>query len=245
MPDDTAPRAVLLDLIRSLALLGMAAFHFTFDLAMLGLVPAELVMQGFWPLWARGVASTFLILSGFSLVLAQGRGIHLPRLGRRLVRIVGAALLVTLATRIGVGPSYVFWGILHMIAFGTLAGLVFLRLPSLLTLAVAGLVFWMGQSLALPAYDAPWLLWLGLGTAPVMSVDYVPVFPWFSAVLFGIVLGQGAGRAGLWDRVAAVQVARGSLWDRLAWPGRHSLLVYLIHQPVLIGLLLAYTRLAR
>lgn len=238
-------RAVALDLARSLALLGMAVFHFVFDLVIFGYLPVELVREGFWPLWARVVASSFLFLSGFGLWLAHRGGVDWPKVGRRLLKIGGAALLVTVVTRIGIGEGFVFWGILHMIAFGTIAGLAALRLPAVVTLAVAAGVFWIGQTVALPAFDPLYLLWLGLGANPVYAVDYVPVFPWLAPVLAGVAVGRMATQSGVWDRLAAIRAARGSLADRLAWPGRHSLFVYLIHQPVLIGLIWLVTQAMR
>ncbi len=234
-------RAVLLDLARSVALVGMATFHFMFDLVMFGHQPPEVILHGFWPLWARVVASSFLFLSGVGLYLAYGQGIDARRLLRRLVKIAGAAVVVTLATRAAMGDQYVFWGILHMIAFGSLAGLLFLRLPAAVTLMVAAGVFWIGQTVASPALDAAPLLFLGLGAEPVYAVDYVPVFPWLAPVLAGVGVGRIAVRSGLWARVAAVTVPKGSLWDWLAFPGRHSLWVYLIHQPVLIGAVWVWT----
>lgn len=234
-------RAVLLDLARTVALVGMATFHFMFDLVMFGYQPPEVILQGFWPLWARVVASSFLFLSGFGLYLAYGPGIDLRRLARRLLRIAGAAVVVTVGTRFAMGDQYVFWGILHMIAFGTLAGLLFLRLPVVVTLAVAAVVFWIGWTVADPAFDAAPLLFLGLGAEPVFSVDYVPVFPWLCPVLVGVAVGRLAVRHGVWARIAAVRVPKGSLWDWLALPGRHSLWVYLGHQPVLIGLVWVWT----
>lgn len=240
-----ADRAVALDLARTVALLGMAVFHFVFDLVIFGHLPVEVVREGFWPLWARVVASSFLVLSGFGLWLAHRGGLRRDRYLRRLLKIVAAAALVTGATWFALGQAYVFWGILHMIAFGAVAGLVFLRLPAVVTTAVAVAVFWAGWVLALPAFDAGWLLWTGLGAMPVASVDYVPVFPWLSAVLAGIAAGRVATATGLWDRIAAVRVPAGHWADRLAWPGRHSLLVYLVHQPVLMGAIWAWTMLAR
>ena len=182
---EAADAPVLLDLARSVALVGMATFHFMFDLVMFGHQPPEVILHGFWPLWARVVASSFLFLSGVGLYLAYGQGIDLRRLLRRLVKIAGAAVVVTLATRAAMGDQYVFWGILHMIAFGSLAGLLFLRLPAAVTLTVAAGVFWIGQTVASPALDAAPLLFLGLGAEPVYAVDYVPVFPWLAPVLAG------------------------------------------------------------
>ena len=246
MPDDADQgRAVALDLARSLALLGMAIFHFVFDLVIFGYIPVEVVREGFWPLWARVVASSFLFLSGFGLWLAHRNGIRWDRWARRWGRIVAAALLVTGATYLALGQAFVFWGILHMIAFGAVVGLFFLRLPALLTAMVAAAVFWIGWTAALPAFDAGVWLWTGLGAAPIPAVDYVPVFPWLSPILFGIAAGRLATASGLWDRIRRVRVPQGHWADRLAWPGRHSLLVYLVHQPVLMGILYAVTMAVR
>lgn len=234
-------RAVLLDLARTAALVGMAAFHFNFDLVMFGYLPPEVIMVGFWPLWARVVASSFLVLSGVGLYLAYGQGVEPKRLARRLLKIAGAAVVVSIGTRLMFAEQYVFWGILHMIAFGSVAGLLFLRLPVVVTLVVAAGVFWIGQTVALPAFDAGPLLFLGLGVVRVEAVDYVPVFPWLAPVLVGVALGRMAVKTGVWARIAGVTVSRRSLWDRLALPGRYSLWVYLGHQPVLIGLLWVWT----
>lgn len=238
-------RAVAVDLARTVALAGMATFHFVFDLVIFGHLPVDVVREGFWPLWARVVASSFLFLSGFGLWLAHRDGIRWPRYLRRLGKILAAALLVTVATRLALGSGYVFWGILHMIAFGAVAGLAALRLPVWLTALLAAAAFWAGWVLALPTFDAGWLLWTGLGAAPVASVDYVPVFPWVSAVLSGIVAGRIATGTGLWGRIAGWTVPPGHWADRLAWAGRHSLTVYLLHQPVLLGLIWAATMLLR
>lgn len=234
-------RAVLLDLARTVALIAMATFHFVFDLVMFGYLPSEVIMVGFWPLWARGVASSFLFLSGVGLYLAYGRGIDAKRLARRVLKIAGAAVVVSIGTRLMFTEQYVFWGILHMIAFGSVVGLVFLRLPAVVTLAVAAGVFWIGQTVALPAFDAGPLLFLGLGALRVEAVDYVPVFPWLAPVLAGVALGRLAVQSGVWARIAGVAVPRRSLWDWLALPGRYSLWVYLGHQPVLIGLVWVWT----
>ena len=242
--DAIAGRAVILDLARTVALAGMAVFHFVFDLVIFGYLPVEVVRDGFWPLWARVVASSLLFLSGMGLWLAHRGGFSRDRYLRRLAKIVAAAVLVTVATWFALGQAFVFWGILHMIAFGAVAGLFFLRLPAWLTAGVAVAVFWAGWVLALPAFDAWPLLWTGLGAAPVASVDYVPVFPWLSAVLAGIAAGRVATATGLWARIASVRVPRGHWADRLAWPGRHSLLVYLVHQPVLMGTIWAWAMLA-
>jgi len=89
--------------------------------------------------------------------------------------------------------------------------------------------------------DAPWFWWTGLQATGVRSVDYVPIFPWFGPVLLGIATARLLARAALWSRLAQWQPPLAARW--LAWPGRHSLAVYLTHQPVLIALVWAAAQL--
>ncbi|HMS96993.1 MAG TPA: heparan-alpha-glucosaminide N-acetyltransferase domain-containing protein, partial [Tabrizicola sp.] len=94
---DTGPsqRIAALDLLRSAALLGMASYHFVYDLQMHGLVPPGFAVQGFFYWHARTVASTFLMLAGLGIWLAHGRGIRWPAFWRRLAKVGGAAALVS------------------------------------------------------------------------------------------------------------------------------------------------------
>lgn len=226
-------RILALDMARTLALLGMLAFHLTFDLQMFGFLPPETIYQGFWFWFARIVAGSFLFLSGISLWLAHGHGIRWPAFGRRFLIIVAAAAAVSLGTYVFMGEYYVRFGILHCIAVCSLLGLAFLRLPALLTLAVAVLIFLARDPLRAPAFNDPALVWLGLRTEPFQSVDYVPLFPWLAPFLAGLALAKLIPWDGL--RRPATPLTRA-----LAFPGQHSLAIYLIHQPVLFGLFNAW-----
>ena len=78
---DLPPRAgrlIPLDLARTLAVVCMVIFHFTFDLALLGLIDPGTTSQPFWYYFARMIAGSFLFLSGISLWLAHGHGIRWP-----------------------------------------------------------------------------------------------------------------------------------------------------------------------
>lgn len=229
-------RLVALDLARTMALAGMVAFHFTRDLEMFGLVAPGLTQTGFWWYFARGIAGSFLALAGFSLFLAHGQGIRWPAFLRRLATILAAAALVTAATWAAMPEAFIFFGILHSIAVASVLGLLFLRLPFPLTWAAAILVWMAPGWLGSPVFDAPWLVWTGLGTYLPRTLDFEPVFPWFAPFLAGLGLAQLLTRTGGLARWQAAQ-RQSPLAKALAWPGRHSLAIYLIHQPLLYGLL--------
>jgi uncharacterized membrane protein len=224
------PRLIALDLARTLAILCMVAFHFTFDLALFGHIPFDTMGQPFWYYAARMIAGTFLVLSGISLWLAHGQGIRWGAFQRRLAQVGGGAALVTLASIWLVPGGPIWFGILHAIAATSLLGLIALRLPWPVTLALAAAIFAAAWGPRFQAFDPLWLVWTGLAETRPMMGDYVPLVPWAAPALAGVALAK-ALRIDLWPGRAP-----SPLLHRLAFPGRHSLVIYLIHQPILIGL---------
>lgn len=236
----TTKRIHAIDIARTLALLAMAGYHFTFDLMLFGHLPPGFVFQGPWPLIARAIASSFLFLSGVSLWLAHGRGIRWPGFWRRFAMVAGAAFLVTIATYFTMGAQFIRWGILHAIAAGSLIGLAFLRAPVTLTVATAAAAFAAPHLGRYEVFNAPHWLWLGLSTEIPPMMDYEPLLPWLCPVLLGLATAKLMARAGLWDRLGLWHP--GPLGQALIWPGTHSLAIYLIHQPVLFGAVYLFTR---
>lgn len=235
------PRIEWIDLARGVALVAMAVYHFAWDLEFFGYAAPGMTAVGGWKLFARCIASSFLILVGVSLVLAHGRGVRWKGFWRRLAMIVAAALAITVATFFATPDFFIFFGILHQIAFASVAGLLFLRLPVVVTLVVAALVIALPNVFSSTIFDGPWGWWTGLAETRPRSSDFVPVFPWFGAVLAGIALAKLAAGAGLVERLAALHPGR---WSRpLRFIGRNSLAFYLVHQPVLIACIWLFSQL--
>ncbi len=234
------PRLEALDFARGAALLAMAVYHFTWDLEFFGHAPPGMTAEGGWRLFARGIATSFLFLVGVSLWLAHGRGIRIRPFLKRLAMVGAAAAAISLATWLAVPNGFIFFGILHQIALASVLGLAFLRLPAPVTVAVAVAVAVAPSFLRSAFFDHPALWWVGLSSVNPRSNDYVPLFPWFAAVLAGIAGARMAQAAGLLDRLGRLSLA---CWTRpLQWAGRHSLAFYLVHQPVLIGGLWLYAQ---
>ncbi|WNJ92705.1 heparan-alpha-glucosaminide N-acetyltransferase [Bosea sp. 685] len=248
------PRFAFIDLARGIALLAMFVFHFTYDLAYFELIDVDTPVEPGWHWFARSIAASFLTLVGVSLVLATRNGlnrqVYLNRHAylKRLAMVAGAAALVTVGTWFAMPDSFIFFGILHQVALASVVALPFLRLPTLV-IALAALFVFAVPYLAAPyltahpVLDQSWLLWLGLAQEVPASADFVPVFPWFGWVLTGIALA----------RLTLPRLAQSRLagWRPhtlparvVAWGGRNSLLVYLVHQPVFIGALMLATQFA-
>jgi len=229
-PTMTARRVGAIDVARGVALLAMALYHGSWDLTYLGLADFDLFGDPLWLAARTGILGSFLLLSGLSLTLAAEGGIDRRRFLRRFALLVLAAGGVTAVSMVMFPDSPIVFGVLHHMAVASLLGLALLRLPwpALLLLGVA--VIALGETVALPLFDEPWLRWIGLMTFEPESNDYVPLFPWFGGFLFGMALGR------LW-RPGRASTPGGAVGRGFAWAGRHSLAVYLLHQPVLFGLL--------
>lgn len=235
MPDSPPPavRIAAIDLARGAAIVAMAGYHACWDLSHFGLVRFDLLGDAVWLAVRDGILATFLALVGIGLTLGAAVGIRWRRVASRLLQVGGAALAVTAASLWFAPEAPIYFGVLHHIALASLLGLAFLRLPGWAVLLAAAACFVAPPLLAGPAFNSAWLGWLGLMSHQPRSNDFIPLLPWFGLVLAGMVLGRGLeSRPALagWRPVAAP-------WRALGWAGRHSLALYLVHQPLLLGAL--------
>lgn len=232
-------RLFILDLARAVALSQMVVFHFVTDMELFGLVAPGTTLTGGWAIHARAIVTSFMFLSGISLVLAHGGGFRARAWLRRFGVIVGAAGLVSFATYFAVPSHVIYFGILHAIAAASLLGLPFLFAPVWAVVVAAVSVLIANALFARELLGSVWLAWTGLGRIVPASLDFIPVVPWFAPFLLGIAFARIVDPGRLepaWPLWFPVRT--------LAWPGRHSLAVYLIHQPVLIALLWVVVQLA-
>ena len=227
-------RLPVLDAVRGAALCGMVAYHADWDLAALGWPVTPPSGSLGWTVLGDAVAGTFLLLSGTGLALARPKG---PGFALRRLAVLLAAGLAVTAASVAVAPDApILFGILQCIAASNALALPVLAWPVPLRLALA-----VGAAAA-PAVLRSALLdaWpaaaLGLGTVPPHTLDYRPVLPWLALVLLGTALGDGLAR---WPAAAPSRQPAGAVLTGLARFGRHSLAVYLLHQPLLYGTLLA------
>jgi uncharacterized membrane protein len=235
-PDMKSARVAELDIARAIALCAMVVYHFAFDLELFGLITPGTVSGVFWRSFAILTAASFLMIAGISLWIAHGGGIRWPSFVKRFVIICLAAAAVSAATYVAMPDRFVHFGILHCIAVSSLAGLVFLREPAAVLILLAAFVFWLPGVYRDEMFNAPWLIWTGLATYWPVSIDYEPFFPWFAPFLLGIAVAKGLKRWKIVDALASRSQDRSPLARGLMWVGRNSLLIYLLHQPLLLAL---------
>ncbi len=230
------PRFAVLDIARGVAIIAMAIYHFCWDLAYFRFTTADVGFGLGWVIFGRLVLTAFLLLVGIGLVLAHGQGIRWRSFWRREAMVAGAAIIITVATYIAFPENFVYFGVLHAIALTSLLALPFLRAPLALVVAVAAIVILLPALYADPFFDLPQTSWIGFWIKAPPTNDLVSVFPWFGIVLLGVigarlVLGSGAAA---W--LAAI-APDNRLTRILSKMGRWSLIIYLVHQPILLGIL--------
>lgn len=229
------PRLPVIDIARGVAILAMASYHFFWDLWYFGVIGGDVGFAPGWVFYARSILASFLFLVGVGLVLGHGEGVRWKSFWRRWLFVFFGALAITIATYFTFPDAFVYFGVLHAIALFMLLGLPFLFVPVWLVAVVALAVIAPHFLFADALFNEKAFSWLGFWVTPPITNDLVPVFPWFGAVLIGI-LATRLAKAKLLPRLATIQPS-GRVPGALGWLGRWSLPFYLIHQPLLLAII--------
>lgn len=211
-------RAVFLDSLRGLAVIWMIIFHTAYDLKMFQYVTWSF-SDGFWYAFPRVIAFTFLFCVGMSLNYGHRPKINWNALKKRTWKIGGAALAVSIGTYFIFPSQWIFFGTLHCIFVGSILGALVVNHRKLawgLLIAILVLQY-------LLHYDIRWVS----SILQKPSMDFIPIYPWFWAILLGILSGPYLSRNRMLQQMKPNKF--------LNFLGQHSLKIYLIHQPVIFG----------
>lgn len=215
----------ILDAWRTVVILLMLVYHFLYDLLIFGVITPQQMFSPRLNLMQKFICCSFILLAGAS-----------ARFSRSNLRHGVIVLLAGVAVEIGaaVGGQTIRFGILQFMGVSMVlwhfAGKYLQKLPRWL-LAAGGAVlyvltdWWTGQV----TVSVSWLYPLGFPNAAFTSADYFPLLPWFFLFLMGAALG------GWCLDHQENKILTAPLPGVLTFPGRHSLIIYLLHQPVLYG----------
>ncbi|WP_193337074.1 DUF1624 domain-containing protein [Devosia beringensis] len=230
------PRFAIVDIARGVAIIAMVAYHLCWDLSYFRFIAPDVGRDPNWVLIARSILAVFLFLVGVGLVLGHGKTIRWRAFRRRTGFVVLGALAITLGTFLVFPDSFVYFGVLHAIALFSILALPFLFVPLWLTGLVAAAMIALPFFLSNALFNEKLYSWIGFWQVPPPTNDLVPIFPWLAAVLIGIVATRLILASSVATRLAAI-CPTGRLPRLLAGLGRWSLLIYLLHQPILLGLI--------
>jgi uncharacterized membrane protein len=230
-PVPAASRIAGVDALRGGALCLMFAYHFCFDLRFYRVIAADFEHDPFWLGFRALIVASFMALVGISLVLADRAGATPRQFWKRIGVIAACAIAASVGSWFLFPNTFIYFGILHCIALASVLAWPFIRKPGIAA-AIGVAVVTAGLALSWPAFDARALSWIGFTTTKPATEDYVPLVPWAGVVFIGIALGHLLARAAFRPLAPLETTPR---W--LRWLGRHSLAVYMVHQPILLGML--------
>jgi uncharacterized membrane protein len=224
-----------IDLVRTVAILGLLTFHTLEVLYYFDLYPT-LLRSGVW-WWIRAAnCGLFVFPAGVALTISYSRGKRMSSFMLRGLKIFGLGMVITLLSLLVAPDEYVRFGILHFFGIAFILAPFFLRFRYINLILGAALMalglYMLGQGISV---GSPWLLWLmpyGFAT-----LDYWPLVPWFGLLLVGMFFGEILYPQG--NRRFNIPELSNPVISALTLPGRHPLLVYVAHLPILIGVLLA------
>ncbi len=233
MKKHPASRAHEIDLLRGIAILLMILFHLIFDLNYFFGFRYLSFDSGFWFYVGRIAAILFILLSGISTVLFTQHYTDKqfwPKMFKRTAQVALFALLITLVSWLLIPQQVILFGILHFLTISILLSVPFLWFKKwniVLGILILSISSWITQ---MPVTGS-WLI--PLGFAPdFYTLDYYPLLPWFGVTLLGV----GIGHALYQEKSFSHRILLKN--TGLEYIGRRSLMIYLIHQPILLGLLI-------
>ena len=239
----TKTRLHLLDALRGFLLIHMIAFHGMWNLVHLFGIRAPWYTSAPGYIWQQFICWSFILLSGFCWSMSRN---HL----KRGLLVFGGGALVSLVTCVLMPQSRILFGILTCIGSCVLLMIplekLLRRIPAGIGAAVSFALFALLRNcnkgtLGFERFalcDLPDALYrnhltayLGFPQHSFFSTDYFSLFPWFFLFVTGFFLHCMTSKKGWNEKL----FTRGQ-FPLLNWIGRHSLLVYLLHQPLLYGL---------
>lgn len=229
-------RSQKLDALRGFALLGMVYFHMNYLLIHTFWVMSMDISELFYFSLGRGVAILFIVVSGVSFFLATEKRPFreiLRSSKRRFILLALIALSITLVTHSFFYEERIYFGIIHFFSLASICMLIAIPLRGY-TIPIGILTIILGEWIAWIHTDSLFLIPLGIYPQGFYSADYYPVIPWLGYALIGYgvayVLSQKRILSGLLQ-------GNSRLLTPLAFMGRHSLVIYVAHVPVIYGIL--------
>lgn len=236
------PRYEYLDILRGCTLISMILYHAMWDLAYIVRIQMDWFRGKGAYIWQQSICWTFILLAGFCWSLGRTKW-------KRGSIVFGAGMLVTLVTVVATPGQRIVFGVLTLLGSSMLlmipAEKQLRRIPAIVGVLLFGILFLLCKEInqgylgigelvvvRLPKewYECGYFMtYLGFTDKSFFSTDYFSLMPWFFLFVTGYFIYRLAAEKG-WMQAGWL----GRIQCRpLAWIGRHSLLIYLLHQPIL------------
>ena len=244
----TSDRFIELDLLRGFAILGMLFLHLLWDLDYFGFVPLNQQIYQF----QNVVPILFFLLVGICLVVSYNRKIAKPSYDQkksnqhcimRGLKVFSLGMILTTVTLLFMPDRPIFFGVLHCIGFCIILSALFLKMKPTYTFLIGVTVILVGIAMTMYPMENPTILHLATGMHQTniysYTVDYFPIFPWFGICLLGIAMGHWIYKDNK-RRYRMPDLSKYKPISAFSWMGQHSLVIYLLHQPIIAGVLFLF-----
>ncbi|MEN8904401.1 MAG: heparan-alpha-glucosaminide N-acetyltransferase [Clostridiales bacterium] len=213
-----------LDFLRGLSLIIMIYYHIVFDLEFIFSYPVS-VNEGV-NYYAGKIALVFILVSGISSTLSKNKV-------KRGIKLLIVSLILTLVTYLfsPILNSYVLFGILHLLAFSIIISSIFSKIKPIFSFLTGIIIIYFGTLIENITTSIPFLFPFGITTDSFISSDYFPLIPWFGYYLLGMYIGRIFYK----EKVSIFKFQIKNNFLNLM--GKHSLTIYLIHQPIILLIL--------
>jgi len=224
-------RIISIDVLRSFAIVLMVVFHFIYDLRFFGYVEWSIPDGAGWRTFRHIILISFLICLGASLHLSYQNGIDWKKFSKRLTQILVSALAISLVSLVIVPNNYIYFGVLQFIAVASVLCIMFANKPR----ASLSMGLFIIATYNIGGVSGMWPFTYIQNHLPAYSNDYVGLFPWLGVVFVGIWSASTS-----FVKKDPLRHLKKYTW--IAFPGKHSLVIYLVHQPALFAIfgLIAY-----
>lgn len=212
-----------LDFLRGIALILMIYFHVIFDLYEFYNVPVS-YYSGINYYIGKTSAILFMLLSGISSSLSRSNI-------KRGLKILGIALVITLVSHLYNPDFGIKFGILHFLGICMLLYPLFSKLNKYLLILIGTGIIVLGRFISNISVANDYLFPFGIYSPTFVSSDYYPLIPWLGVFLYGIALGKF-----LYSKKQSI-IPFEIDDNPVSIIGRHTLTVYLLHQPVILAIL--------
>ncbi|WP_353893943.1 heparan-alpha-glucosaminide N-acetyltransferase [Proteinivorax hydrogeniformans] len=214
-----------IDFLRAFAVILMIIYHFAYDLYMLGLSDIDF-HNGFW-YWFQKLSWTFIFVSGISSGFSKN-----PI--KRGIKVFGFGVALTIGSYIFIGNQFILFGVLHLLGFSLICSSFLRRLNKWLLLLISFFIISLNFYVSGLSTDSYWLVPLGIEKTGFRPFDNFPIIPHMGI----FTLGLATYKFYYYKRMSIFGFSFENKFVSLI--GRHSLLVYFIHQPIILGAMNIY-----
>ena len=212
-----------IDFFRGIAIILMVIFHLLYDLAVFYNFSIK-YETGLIYYTGKIAASLFIIVAGISCSFSKNNAI-------RGIKLIGLGMLIYIVTSVFVPGSNIIFGILQFLGLSMLLYSLINKLGLYQLFILGTTVIILNSFISVISLKNNWLVPIGLLGPQFSSVDYYPIIPWFGLFIYGVVFSK------LFYREKRSLFKFDLSNNLLGLLGRHSLLIYLLHQPIILLIL--------